>query len=142
MVTSRLLNLAPMAYLSAAGLRFDFYDKTSSNLNGCPASRCLGSMQPVRWETRINLYKRQSSACRVWILSRSPEKIPLLCLGSKQAMHRTRIIRDARDRPIYRAACETSATGDLNTLTDFTYDPKASVTTADSIGTIYSECWL
>lgn len=77
-------------------------------------------MQPVKWETRINLHKRQSSACRVWIMSRSPEKNSLFRLVSKQAVH--------------RAARETPATGDLNTLVDFTYDPKATDTTADRIG--------
>ena len=44
---------------------------------------------------------------------------PLFRLVSKQAMH--------------RVARETPATGDLNTLADFTYDPKATDTTADRI---------
>ena len=52
---------------------------------------------------------------------------------SKQAKHRARIIQHARNRHIYRAARKTPATGDLNTLADFTYDPKATDTTADRI---------
>ncbi|HBS38573.1 MAG TPA: hypothetical protein DEA75_09160 [Rhodobacteraceae bacterium] len=36
---------------------------------------------------------------------------------------------------ISRAACETLASGDLNAFAEFTYDPKAMITTADSIGT-------
>jgi hypothetical protein len=55
-------------------------------------------MQPIKWEIRINLQKRQSIACRGWIMSRWHEKNPLFRLGSKQAMH--------------RAARETPATGD------------------------------
>jgi hypothetical protein len=39
------------------------------------------------------------------------------------------------DGYIYRAACETLATGDLNALAEFTDDPKAMITAADSIGT-------
>lgn len=45
---------------------------------------------------------------------------PLFRLVSKQAMH--------------RAARETPATGDLNTLVYFTFDPKATDTTSDKIG--------
>jgi hypothetical protein len=123
-----------MAHLFAAGLRFDFLRQSVLKLERLPCTKMSEVNAARQMKTRTNLHKRQSSACRVWILTRSPEKNSLFCLVSKQATHRARIVQHARDRHIYRAARETPATGDLNTLADFTYDPKATDTTADRIG--------
>ena len=109
-----------MAHLFAAGLRFDFLRQSVLKLERLPCTKMSEVNAARQMKTRTNLHKRQSSACRVWILTRSPEKNSLFCLVSKQAMH--------------RAARETPGTGDLNTLADFTYDPKATDTTADRIG--------